>query len=91
MQHKDSWMTPDLTEKMMANPVLKRALSDPMCLSALQEFQTNPGEAAKKYGNIPGLNTMFKEVGNCIVNNRPAISSDRHSYLVANAVFWYHG
>ena len=63
MSNQDQWMTPELMEKFATNPILRTAMSDPRCISALKEFQTNPSAAAKKYANIPGINDFFKEVG----------------------------
>jgi hypothetical protein len=63
MQNKDQWMTPELIEKMATNPVLRKAFTDPNYQRALQEFQTNPNAAAKKYAGVKEMEDFFHQVG----------------------------
>ena len=46
----NSWVTPDLMKKIGANPILRKAFTDPRCQEAMTALQTNPQEAMKKYG-----------------------------------------
>ncbi len=62
MKNKDEWMTPELTEKIASHPFLSKALANPECAAALNEFQSNPAQAAAKYGHIPAINEVFKQV-----------------------------
>jgi len=48
-------MTPDFLKKIAANPVLARGMQNPRFMAAIQEFQTQPAKAKKKYANDPAV------------------------------------
>ncbi len=55
------WMTPDLQSRIFANPRLMAGMSNPKCQTALQEFQSKPEEAMKKYANDPTVRDFLTE------------------------------
>lgn len=57
---KNEWMTPDLLQKIAANPLLRKAFTDPRCQQAMAEMQTNPQEAMKKYGDNPQMREFLQ-------------------------------
>mgnify|MGYP005995117019 CR=1 FL=1 len=55
------WMTPDLQSRIFANPRLMAGMSNPKCQAALQEFQSKPEEAMKKYANDATVRDFLTE------------------------------
>jgi len=50
-----SWVTPDLLQKIAADPLLRKAFTDPKCAAAMAALQKNPQEAMKQYGDVPEM------------------------------------
>ena len=44
----NSWMTPELMQKIAANPLLRKGFADPRCQQAMAEMQTEPQAAMRK-------------------------------------------
>ena len=57
---RNSWMTPELLQKIAANPVLRKGFTDPRCQQAMSEMQTNPTEAMQKYGGNPEMRNFLQ-------------------------------
>ena len=57
---KNSWMTPELLQKIAAKPILRKAFTDPKCQQAMTEMQTDPQAAMKKYGDVPEMREFLQ-------------------------------
>jgi len=50
-----NWVTPDLLQKVAADPVLRKAFTDPRCAAAMTALQTDPKQALEQYGDVPEM------------------------------------
>ena len=57
---QNQWMTPDLLQKIAANPLLRKGFMDPRCQAAMAEMQTNPQAAMLKYGDQPEMKAFLQ-------------------------------
>jgi hypothetical protein len=55
------WMTPDFLQRVASNPKLAMAMSNPRCMQAMSDFQTDPAKAAEKYKNDKVVNSFMEE------------------------------
>ena len=53
LKNKDAWCTPALMEKVMKNPNLAKAFSNPEIMQAIKDMQTDPKGTQEKYGQNP--------------------------------------
>ena len=58
---KNSWMTPELLQKIAANPLLRKGFGDPRCQAAMAEMQTDPQAAMRKYGDQPEMRNFLQQ------------------------------
>lgn len=49
------WVTPDLLQKIAADPLLRKAFTDPKCATAMAALQKNPQAAMQQYGDVPEM------------------------------------
>jgi len=61
VENQSQWMTPDFLERVAKNPKLAMAMTNPRCMQAMQEFQTDPTGAAEKYKDDEMVNTFMQE------------------------------
>ena len=47
---KDGWVTPELIQKIMASPILRKAFTDPRCAAAMEQLQKDPAGAMRTHG-----------------------------------------
>lgn len=57
---KESWMTPELLQKIAANPLLRKAFTDQRCQGAMAEMQKDPQAAILKYGDQPEMRDFLQ-------------------------------
>lgn len=55
-----NWVTPALMQKIGANPILRKAFTDPRCQEAMTALQTNPQDAIKRYGDNPEMREFLQ-------------------------------
>ena len=48
---KDGWVTPELMQKIMASPILRKAFTDPRCAAAMEQLQKDPAGAMRTHGD----------------------------------------
>ena len=58
---KDGWVTPDLLSKIGADPVLRKAFTDPQYAEVMAALQTDPAGAIKKYGHKEELAVFLRK------------------------------
>lgn len=58
---KDQWMTPDLIEKLKANPGLLKGFQDPEILQAVGLMQVDPKAAKERYSSNKKVTEFFVE------------------------------
>lgn len=59
--HIVDWLTDNLLHHIQSNPDILRRLADPVFMSAITEFQTNPQAAMHKYRDNAAIQSFFKE------------------------------
>ena len=56
----NSWMTPELLQKIASKPLLRKAFTDPRYQAAMTEMQTNPQAAMQKYADVPEMREFLQ-------------------------------
>ncbi|XP_063676836.1 uncharacterized protein LOC134813087 [Bolinopsis microptera] len=67
--NSNDWLSDDLLKGIQTNDKINSKLSNPQFMAAFQEFQTNPQEAAKKYGNNTEMKKFIQEFSGLMGNH----------------------
>ncbi|CAI2376648.1 unnamed protein product [Moneuplotes crassus] len=57
----EEWCTPDLLSKIIGNPTLRKAFTDPNYKQCIEMLQKDPKEAVKQYGSNPEFVNIMTE------------------------------
>eukprot|EP00981_Chlorochromonas_danica_P004881 scaffold978_cov172-Ochromonas_danica.AAC.12 len=80
------WVTPDLTSKLMTNPVLKRGFGHPKCMAAMQLMQKDPQEAKKRFEGDPEVTAFLREFGKLMADHFEGLGSQKSRSSPASSV-----
>mmetsp|Transcript_35989 Transcript_35989/g.114668 ORF Transcript_35989/g.114668 Transcript_35989/m.114668 type:complete len:329 (+) Transcript_35989:377-1363(+) len=70
---KDGWVTPELLSKIAADPLLRKAFTDPRYTDAMSALQTDPKAAMAKYGHIDEMRTFMQSFMKLMGNHFTAL------------------
>ena len=74
----DDWLNDELLKGIMSNDKINRKLNNPQFMAAFGEFQTNPQEAARKYGDNPEMKEFIQEFSGMMGNHFTSLADKQN-------------
>lgn len=81
----NSWMTPELLQKIAMNPLLRKGFTDPRCQQAMAEMQSDPQAAMRKYGDQPEMRTFLQNFMKLMGEHFTALAEKEEAEKAAQA------
>lgn len=81
----NSWMTPELLQKIAAKPILRKAFTDPRYQSAMTEMQTDPQAAMRKYADVPEIREFLQSFMALMGEHFSALADKQESERASSA------